>query len=78
MHGDRNNVTKLIEMLEKHQHKEQFLKDMSQLQEIDKFSEESQQLLVDMNHCEKSAKHQCHDCNAFQKSGLLVAVVGEI
>ena len=25
MHGDKNNVTKLIEMFEKHQHKEQFL-----------------------------------------------------
>ena len=84
MHGDGNNVTKLIEMFEKDQHKEQFLKDMSQLQEIDKFSEESQQLLVDMNHteifelCENSAKHQCPDCNAFQKSGLFIAVAGEI
>ena len=48
----QNNVTKLIEMLEKHQHKEQFLKDMSQKQEINKFSEESQKLLDDMNHTE--------------------------
>ena len=67
----QNNVTKLIEMFEKHHHKEQFLKDMSQRQEINKFSEESQQLLVDMNNteifelCENSAKHRCLDCNAF-------------
>ena len=40
----QNNVTKLIEMFEKHQHKEQFHKDMSQKQEINKFSEESQQI----------------------------------
>ena len=58
----QNNVTKLIEMFEKHQHKEQFLKDMCQKEEINKFSEESQQVLVDMNHteifefCENSAK----------------------
>ena len=35
----QNHVTKLIEMFEKHQHKEQFLKDMSQKQEINRFSE---------------------------------------
>ena len=51
MHGEKK-VTKLIEMFEKHQQKEQFLKDTSQKQEINKFSEESQQLLVDMNHTE--------------------------
>ena len=39
----QNNFTKLIEMFEKHQHKEPFLKDMSQKQEINKFSEELQQ-----------------------------------
>ena len=39
----QNNVTKLIEMFERHEHKEQFLKDMSQKLEINKFSEESQQ-----------------------------------
>ena len=35
----QNNFTKLIEMFEKHQHKEQFLKDMSQKQKINRFSE---------------------------------------
>ena len=44
---------------------------MSLKQEINRFSEESQQLLADMNRteifelCENSAKHQCPDCNAF-------------
>ena len=58
----QNNVTKLIEMFEKHQHKEQFPKDMSQKQEINRFSEEPQKLLDDMNQteifelCENSAK----------------------
>ena len=45
MHGD-NNVTKLIEMFEKHE--DQFLEDMSQKQEINGFSEESHKLLDDM------------------------------
>ena len=48
----QNNVTKLSEMFEKHRHEEQFLIDISQKQEINRFSEESQQLLVDMNHTE--------------------------
>ena len=58
-------------MFEKHRHKEQFLKDMSQEQEINRFSEESQKLLVDMNHTEifdlfeNSAKLQCHASNSF-------------
>ena len=65
----QNNVTKLAEMLKKHQHKEQFLKDMSQKQEINRFSEESQKLLEDMNQtqifefCENSAKLQCSERN---------------
>ena len=50
MHGDKINVTKLIEMFEKHHQKELFLEDVSQKQEINKFSEGSQQLLADMNH----------------------------
>ena len=67
----KNNVTKLIEICEKHQHKEQFLKDMNQKQEINRFSEGSQKLLDDMNQteifelCENSAKRQCPDCNVF-------------
>ena len=41
----QNNVTKLVEMFEKHQHKEQSLKDTSQKQEINKSREESQHYL---------------------------------
>ena len=80
----QNKVTKLIEMFEKHQHKEQFLKDRSQKQEINKFSEESQQLLVDMNHteifelCENSAKLQCPDCNSFSEIGIIYCSCGRI
>ena len=78
----QNNVTKLIEMFEKHRHKEQFLKDMSQKQEINRFSEESRQLLVDMNHteifelCENSAKLQCPDCNSFTEIGIIYCSCG--
>ena len=48
----QNKVKKLIEMFERHQHKEEFLQDLSQTQKINRFSEESQQLLADMNHTE--------------------------
>ena len=70
----QNNVTKLSEMFEKHQHKEQFLKDMSQKQEINRLSEESQKLLVDMNRTEifePSAKLQSPDCNAFTEIEII-------
>ena len=43
-------VAKLIEKFESHQHKEQFLQDMSQTQKI--FSRASQKLLQDMNQTE--------------------------
>ena len=73
----QNNVTKLIEIFEKHQHKEQFLQDMSQKQEINRFSEESQKLLDDMNHTEifelseNPTKHQRPDCNAFSEIWIM-------
>ena len=78
----QNNVTKLVGMFEKHQLKEQFLKDMSQKQEINKFSEISQQSIVDMNQteifelCENSAKHRCLDCNAFSEIGIIYCSCG--
>ena len=78
----QNHVTKLIEMFEKHQHKEQFLKDMSQKQEINRFGEESQKLLVDVNLteifelCENSAKLQCPDCNSFTQCGIIYCSCG--
>ena len=58
----QNNVTKLIEMFEKHQHEEQFLKDMSQMQEINRFSEESQKLLDDMNQTERDLRNLREFC----------------
>ena len=66
----------------KHRHEEQILGGMSQKQEINRFSEESQQLLVDMNHteifelCENSAKLQCRDCNAFAEIGIIYCSCG--
>ena len=78
----QDNVTKLIEMFEKHQQKEQFLEDMSQKQEINKFSEESQKILDDMNQteifelCVNSAKLQCLDCNAVSGIGIIYCSCG--
>ena len=78
----QNNVTKLIEMFEKHRHEEQFLKDTSEKQEINKFSEESQQSLADMNQtevfelCDNSAKHLCLGCNAFSEIGIIYCSCG--
>ena len=74
--GRQNNVTKLIKMFEKHQHEDQFLNDMSQKQEIHRFSEETQKLLVDMNRteiflCENFAKLECPYCNAFSEIGII-------
>ena len=84
MHGDKDNVTKLIEMFEKHQHKEQFLNDMSRKQEINRFSEESQKLLVDMNPQRSSnfarilKNFNVLIAIPLRKSGSLFVVAGEI
>ena len=78
------SVAKLIEKFESHQYKEQFLKDMSQTQKINRFSEASQKLLQDMDQteifelCENSTKLQCSDGNAFSEVGIIIAVAGEI
>ena len=45
----QQTVAKLIEKFESHQYKEQFLKDMSPTQKINRFSEASQKLLKDMD-----------------------------
>ena len=45
----QQTVAKLIEKFESHPYKEQFLKDMSQTQRINRFSEASQKLLKDMD-----------------------------
>ena len=63
-------------------HKEQFLQDLSQTQKINRFSEESQQLLADLNHteifelCENSAKQHCLDCNTFWEIGIIYCSCG--
>ena len=69
----------------KHWHKAQYLKDLSQKQEINRFSEESQQLLVDVNHTERSSNFAriLQNFNVLsaiplRKSGSFVAVAGEI
>ena len=68
-----NKVKKLIEKFEKHQHKESYLKDLSQTQKINKFSKESQELLADMNNteifefCENSSNQQCLECNTYRE-----------
>ena len=81
----QNNVTKLIEMFEKHWHKKQFMKDTSQKEEINRFSEESQQLLGDMNQTEifELCKNSAKKINVLiaillRKSELFIAVAGEI
>ena len=72
----QHTVAKLIEMFESHQHKEQFLKDMSQTPKINGFSEASQKLLQDdekteiVEFCENSTKLQCSDCNYFTEIGM--------
>ena len=45
----QQTVSKLIEKFESHEYEEQFLKDMSQTQKINRFSEASQKLLKDMD-----------------------------
>ena len=57
-----NKVKKLIEKFENHKHEESFLQDLSQTKKINKFSEESQDLIADLNNteifdlCENSSK----------------------
>ena len=48
------NVTKPIEMFEKHHHKEKYLEDMTQKQEINRHSEESQKLPEDVDQTSTS------------------------
>ena len=62
MNKDNLQFSKLIKKFESHQHKEQFLKGMSQTQKINRFSEASQKLMRDMDQteifelCENSEK----------------------
>ena len=72
-----NQVKKLIEKFENHQHKESFFQDLSQTQKINKFSKESKDLLAGMNNtdifklCENSSKQQCLECNTYWEIGII-------
>ena len=79
----RENKSKtLIEKFENHQHKESFLQDLSQMQKINKFSRESQDLFADLNNteifklCENPSKQQCVDCNAYWEMGIIYCSCG--
>ena len=77
VYGDRTTSQNLSRCSKKHRHKKQFFQDMSQKHEINRFSEESQQLLVDMNSTEifklfeNSAKKKCLDCNSCTEIGII-------
>ena len=74
----QKNVTKLFEMFEKHQHQELFLKDMSQKQEINRFSEESQKLLDDINRKEifELCERILQNINAIYEIGITCCICG--
>ena len=79
----QHTVAKLIEKFESHQHKEQILRDMSQTQKINRFSEASQKMLQDMDQteifelCENSTKLQCSDCNFFKEIRIIYCSCGQ-
>ena len=79
-----NKVKTFIEKFENLQHKASFPQDLSQTEKINKFSEESQDLIADMNNteifelCENSTKQQCPDCNAYWEMGIIYCSCGEI
>ena len=77
-----NKVKKLIEKFENHKHNESVLQDLSQTQKINKFSNESQDLIADLNNteifelCENSSKQQCPDSNAFWEMVVIYCSCG--
>ena len=64
-------------MFEVHQHKDEFLNNMSQTQKINRFSEASQKLLQYMDQteifqlCENFTILQCSDGNSFTEIGII-------
>ena len=74
-----NKVKKLIEKFENHKHKKSFIQDLRQMEMINKFSKESQDLIADMNYSEifeHSSKQQCLDCNASWEMGRICCSCG--
>ena len=79
----QNKVKQSTEKPENHQHKESLLPDLSQTQKINKFSEQSQESIADLNNaeifelCENSSKQQCPDCNAYWEIGIVFCICVE-
>ena len=77
-----NKVKKFIEKFENHQHKESLYQDLSQTQKINKFSEQSKDLIADTDNteifelCENSSKHQCPECNTYWETGTIYRSCG--
>ena len=77
-----DKVKKLVEKFENHKHNESFIQDLKQTQKINKFSQESQELIADMNNieifelCKISSKRQCLDCHAFWEIGIICCSCG--
>ena len=73
----QHTVANLMEMFEVHQHKEKFLQDTNQMQNINRFGKASQKMLQDMDQMEifelseNSTKLQCPDCNSFTEIGII-------
>ena len=78
----KDKVKKLIGQFESHPYKESVLQDLSQTQKINKFSEESKDLIADTNNteifeiCETSSKQQCTDCNSYWEIGIVHCTCG--
>ena len=78
----QHTVAKMFEKFQSHQHKEQFLKYMSQTQKINRFSKASKKLQQEMDQteifelCENSTKLQCFDCNSFTEIGIISCSCG--
>ena len=77
-----NKVKRLIEKFEKHKNKSSLIQDLRQTDKINKFSQESQDVIDDMNNieifelCENSSKQQCPDCNAYWDTGIIYCSCG--
>ena len=71
-----DKVKQLFKKFENHPNKESFLQHFKWMKEINKFSEESQDLIVDMNNteifefCETSSKQQCPYNNFYWEAGI--------
>ena len=71
-------VKKLIQKFESHPNKKSFLQDLNKTDKINKFSEESQKLIADMNNteifelCEASSNRQYPYCSLYWEIGIVV------